>query len=662
MRKNVIKITAIALLSAFALTACDDDIVAKPTGYDDNSPIVTNVGTIYDNNLQDIYDSIRDGNLASDVLDQLLYQYSVSVFGNYNKVTAAKISPKENSKISEGTTLKEAVASAHGDRTVANKFINDHEAFWTKNSDGERVNDNDEVVKGEVAASEQEIARLNEKWETIEKRIAETLYSSISGGAYSERGIFEEKKFLSSLASSIEHKVADPRADVTPLFKGVISPSVEDYEVFNKKTKALSGTDGQDYILHRENYQLKGKYDEIEDANQEITYVEDEIIPNIYRQLLVEQYILDETFNTLGRTSARHISVLSIKKNDNYAQNAKELMNKFLDNVVFNKDRAYDASEAVVDHNLVTLDTFKRVSNAWVGTFMSEGTYNTTKEYELMNAALGAPQVWHDETVDPAVDRPYYQGTAYGDMIEELKKISDNPALSENESTYTAGNSYPVSVGREIKTRELETNDYTFTGWYVKSVGVSGLPDSIKNQLFDINVANALTGKDTETCVRYYKDATTGEIKCNLDDEPYKNNPGSLINVVGRIEIDNDRTHDQYFLRNTNRIKGDPFKNDLLFESDGTYYMVLVEDAIRSTNLNKENYGKDKLSYSVLENYVNGIVEIVADNDTYKSLSKKHWVEKMELKFHDQVVYDYFKSNFPDLFGDDDDSSDSNKN
>ena len=662
MRKNVIKFTAIALLSAFALTACDDDIVAKPTGYDDNSPIIADVD-VYNNNLQDIYDSIRSGNLASDVLDELLYQYSVSVFGNYNKVTAAKISAKKDSKISEGTTLKEAVASAYGDRTVANAFINKHEAFWTKNSDGKRVDDNDKVVEGDVVASEQEIARLKEKWETIEKRIAQTLYSSISGGAYSERGIFEEKKFLSSLASSIEHKVADPRADATPLFKGVISPSVEDYEVFSKKAKSLSGTDGQDYILHRENYQLHADCKDLtENANQAITYVEDEIIPSIYRQLLVEQYILDETFNTLGRTSARHISVLSIKKNDNYAQNAKELMNKFLDNVVFNKTRAYDADPNNVDHNLVTLNTFKTVSNAWVGTFMSDKTgYNSTKEYELMSAALGEPQSWKD---DEDQEYKYYQGTAYGDMVEELKKISMNPALSENESTYTGGNSYPISVGSDIKTRELETNDYTFTGWYVKSVGVSGLPDSIKNQLFDINVANALTGKEDETCVRYYKDATTGEFVCNLDEAKYKNNPGSLINVVGRLEIDDNRDHDQYFLRNTNRIKGDPFKNDLLFESDGTYYMVLVEDAIRSTNLDKQYYGvgedkngNQKQPYEVLENYVNEIVEIVADNDTYKTLSKKHWVEKMGLKYHDQVVYDYFKSNFPELFDDDDDSS-----
>ena len=639
MRKNVIKITAIALLSAFALTACDDDIVAKPNGYDDNSPIITNVGDVYNNNFKSIYDSIRDGNLASDVLDELLYEYSVTVFGNYNKVTAKTISAKQDSPVSEGITLKEAVASANStDLTKANEFINKHEAFWTKNNEGKRVNDADEVVEGDVAASTQEIERLKEKWNTIEKRIAKALYSSISGGAYSDRGIFEEKKFLSSLASNIENKVADARAPGVNLFEGVISPAVEDYEVFTVPTKRENDT-----ILHRENYQSNYDLNDIEEAEPAIRYVEDHIIPDIYRQLLVEQYILDETFNTLGRTSARNISVLAIKKSNDYPQNALDLMNKFLETEVFNPTR----------NTPINLDTFKKVSRAWVGTFMDDANYATTPEYTLMNAAI--PGSLKDS--NDSVSGKYFQGTAFGDMMEEMEKIDENPALSENENTYTGGNTYSIEVGKQIKKNELDTNDYTFTGWYVKSVGVSGLPDSIKNQLFDINVANALSGRDTEKCVEYYVEG--GDFKCNLDKEEYKDKPGALINVVGKISLDG--VESQYFLRNTNRIKGDPFQSDLLFESDGTYYMILVEDAIRSTNLNKENYGAGKESYAVLENYVNEIVEIVADNDTYKTLSKKHWVEKMELQYHDQVVYDYFKSNFPDLF-DDDDSDDSSNN
>ena len=44
MRKNkVIKFAAIALLSAFALTACNDDIIAKPTGYGDDSHITLSI-------------------------------------------------------------------------------------------------------------------------------------------------------------------------------------------------------------------------------------------------------------------------------------------------------------------------------------------------------------------------------------------------------------------------------------------------------------------------------------------------------------------------------------------------------------------------------------------------------------------------------------------
>ena len=336
----------------------------------------------------------------------------------------------------------------------------------------------------------------------------------------------------------------------------------------------------------------------------------------------MEQYILDESYDNLGRTSARHISVLAIKKNANYSKGAVNLMNTFVNDYIFDKN----------DHDPISLDTFKMVSNAWIGAFMSNADYATTDEYALLNKAISEYKV--DGT------NPYFQGTAYGDMMEEIEKINSNPAISENESAYTGSNAYPVSVGKEIKTRELLLEDYTSTGWYIKSVGASNLPDNLKNALFDINVANAFNG---EPCVEYTYDATAGAWKTNEDDSER----GSLINVVGKV-------NGQLFLRNTTRIKGNPVESDILFENDGTYYVVLVEDAIRSKNLSKEVY-KDATSDEILtiENYINEIVQIVGDNDTYKTLSKKHWLEEMNIKYHDQVVYDYFKTNFPDLFEDD---------
>ena len=630
MRKNILKISAIALLSAFALTSCSDDVVAKPTGYEDkNSPVVTIKGydgEVYNNTFTDIYDSIRDGSLAQDVLNELLYQYSMSVFGNYNLITASKVTDNPYGKI----TLKDAVNSyQNGDKKDANEFIKAHSAYWTKNKAGHRVDDTNKEVDDNAEPSQSEYARLNEKWETIEKRIAKKMYSAISGGSYSDRSVFYEEKFLRSLATDIENNVKALN-DGTKLFTGILTSKVEDYEVFEVET--LDIENNPDVILHRDNYQSNAKLDQEESLDQDATYIEEKIIPDIYRQLLVEQYILDESYDTLGRTSARHVDVLAVAKNSNYAQGAVNLMNTFVKETIFDKDRA----------DKINLDSFKVVSDAWVGAFMSDPANQVAgnEYYDLLTAAL--PAEYAKTITVQGVNYKYFQGTAYGDMMEEFKKISDNPKLSENESTYTNSNAYTVEVGKEIKTRELQVKDYTSTGWYVKSVGITSLPDSLKNQLFDINVANALNG---EKCVEYSYDET--ELKWTTNETAGNQN---LINVVGKIK-------DQYFLRNTSRIAGNPVESDILFESDGTYYIVLVRDAIRSKNLNKASLADltgEELTKAAekLEEYVNEIVQLVADNDTYQTLSKKHWIEKMNIKYHDTVVYDYFKTTFPELFED----------
>ena len=653
MRKNVIKITAIALLSAFALTACDDDIIAKPTGYGDNSPVVDITGfngTVYNNDFTDIYDAIRSSNIPSDVLDLLLYQYSVSVFGNYNAVTAANIS--SNNKFGD-ITLKKAVAGlehdAEGNITGGNAdtkaFIKAHSAYWNKDKNGKRVKDDLKTEAGDDDdPSKFEYIRLENKWKTIEQRIAKQMYSAISGGSYSDENIFDEAKYLRSLAESIENNVIS-LSEAGDAFKGVLTSKVEDYDLFNEEDEEKSKTEDihgvKKLILQRKFYQSNYKLADTESTDQDATYIEDHLIPGIYRQLLVEQYLLDESYDTLGRTSARHISVLSIAKNSNYAKGAANLMNTFVNTKIFDNART----------DKITLDTFKKVSNAWIGTFMDDGNpqANYPYEYGLMDKAVSE----YKKASTNSTSGYYFQGTAFGDMVEEMDKIDKNPKISENEGSYTGSNAYSTEVGKEIKKRELQLQDHTFTGWYIKSVGVSNLPDSIKNQLFDINVANALNG---EKCVEYRFD--NGEWKTNekVDAEGKEVKQGSLINVVGKMTMKDaeGKDFDQYFLRNTTRIKGDPVQNDILFESDGTYYIVLVEDAIRSTNLNKDKY-KDAETSKIdkLEEYINEIVQIVCNNDTYKNLSKKHWLEEMNIKYHDTEVYEYFKTNFPELFEDD---------
>ena len=143
MSNKVTKVLALSLLSTIGLVACNNKIQAKPANYD--SPVVALTESeeeIYHNLMSIIEDAYRDGTLPADVLDRILYTYSVSVFGRYNKV--AKPTSLEE------TTLEEAVAQivvdAEGkvtgvaaDHAKLDAFIESHKAYWTTNNSGERV-------------------------------------------------------------------------------------------------------------------------------------------------------------------------------------------------------------------------------------------------------------------------------------------------------------------------------------------------------------------------------------------------------------------------------------------------------------------------------------------------------------------------------------------
>ena len=147
------------------------------------------------------------------------------------------------------------------------------------------------------------------------------------------------------------------------------TPNTDAFLIFN--------TDGtEDTILHRGNYQEHYALDDTaEGASNTITYVEDDLIPDIYRTLLVEQYLLDESYPTLGRSYARKVNIVKITGSSTYTKGASYLVDAFVDNVIFN-----------AQGDETTLDDFKVLSSAWTGAFMSEADLTTSKEYALWKA------------------------------------------------------------------------------------------------------------------------------------------------------------------------------------------------------------------------------------------------------------------------------------
>lgn len=609
MKNKKLVVLALSAIGLLGLSACSE-VVAKATDYSANLITVENYDQkIYNNEISVVYDSIRNGNIGSDVLDSLLYSYSITTFGYYNK----NVSPAP----AEGTiTLEDAFGDityneetkkfTGGDK--AKSFIKSHKAYWTLDDDGNRINDDGEAfitVDANADPSQSEYARVEAKWNTIEDRIAENLYSAIKGSTYIDRNIFSEKKFLRGLTAAMEN-VQDPDAVgfAGDLYEGIIDPQYEEDQVFN-------------HFLHREYYQ-----------SETFHYVEKKIIPTIYRQLLNEQYLLDETYNTLGRSYARKVNIIKIADNKNYPKASDYLMKQLIKEINAEPDAA-----TIADSTKIDLDVFKDYASIYIGA-------NLTAEQEDFINNTDLKEVFKDRGT-------YFTGTEYGDLMEQYNKIYVAPFLpgshatfdTSAESTFTDSNKYTKETGLELKTRELELKNYTTSGWFVKNGGLTDLPDAIRSRLFNIGVANGVkeTSEARANADRWQRVDDAWSYSVPEDESPY----------IARINGKN-------YLKTSSAVDGSDRKNDILHydSSSSTYYVIQIEEAASSSKLSKKsnnNYAGQRGKIA-MEEIVNEITKVVGTGESYSTLATKHFLEKMNLEYHDDVVYNYFKTTYPELF------------
>lgn len=599
------KLGALALLATLGLTGCSKEIQAKPSDYDDKLLTFSDNSEIYHNMVSIIEDAYRKGSLASDVLDEVLYQYAVSIFGRYNKVALPynlnDTTLKEVAKDIRKNTNGMGVTDESKLQASTKKFIDDYKAYHTTDNNGNRLTT--------AEAKQQEFDRVTAKWNTIEDRIAQTLYDDATSGSYSERGVFYERKLLLNYYNNLD-KVANPyELASTDMHEVVITPDVEDVEVF-------------DNYLNREFYQTKEAYDldaaDEDPATAKIRYVEEKVIPGIYRTLLIEQYLLDESYNTLGRSYARKINVISMGTNSNRPDAARYLM-KFL------------VEDGISQGEDVTLDTFNSISSINVG-IPSKIEEITGYDFDDPSTIAQMSLLGYEYVAESSAgaEDSYYKGTDYGDMMMQYRKITDDVLTTDTsaESDFTGSYTYSKEVGKEIKVNELANKDYTDNDWYVKNGASGNLPDEIKTRLFNIGVANALN--NDKVVDRWNDDTATYAV------------PNDESNYVAKI-------NGKYYLKVASKQAGADPKDDILFNVNNTFYVVQIEEAISASKLAKES---TTYASEAKEEIINEVAKVIAKDESYKTLSTKHWLENCKLKYHDTVVYDYFKTNYPELFED----------
>lgn len=578
--KRFIKAFGLSAVALLGLSACGT-VVAKPEDYSEKLVTVSNYQSDIYHNIQSIvYDAIHKEGVGKDVLSQVLYLYAISEFGPYDQSVKA-------GGVAVGlgeVTLSQATASTEN----LNNFVRAHKAYW----DADRADD-------VAPASESEKNRVEAKLSAINDRIAVKMYNKISGGSYSDRHIFSEKRFLQDLRKNLA-SVQDPEtAGTDKLSLCQILPDVEPKDVFKKE------------LLHLSNYQ--------DEAN---TYIVDEIVPEIYRELLNELYVNDNNYNALGRSYARKVNIIEIKHNSNYPNAAYYLASALVAEI-----NAAPSEYAIND----LLQRFKDYSSAAIYPVGSVAIDI------LANAGGFTGRI---DTRDGVGS--YYLGTEYGDLASKYVKMLDavGEVDSSIESSFTNSGSYPTYVGLDQQRKGLQEKDYVTSGWFIKNGGLTDIPSGIRSRLFNIAVANGVkeSTTDREEAERQY-DATNKVWKEAENENAY----------VCRINGHN-------YLKVASRIKGESIDRDILHydSSSKSYYIVEIEEAVSSSKLSRDsrnNYATTREDgKKVMESIINSVNELVAAGESYSSLATKKYLEALEIQYHDQSVYDYFKTNYPELF------------
>lgn len=203
-------------------------------------------------------------------------------------------------------------------------------------------------------------------------------------------------------------------------------------------------------------------------------------------------------------------------------------------------------------------------------------------------------------------------------ITDEVAKIDlQNPRLSDKslESKYTNSYTYSVEKGERLAIDSLSRTDLVQDGYFLRSNGLSSLPDSVKNRVFSTN---------------YNLDANSSskDVTLTVNNHRY---------VTPSITLNSDNLFDSIVHYDS---------------SSSTYYIVEVFDVINSSALKVNDSDSDEVKADKKAR-AEEIAYELADGSSLTTDSTIYWLKNKNITYTNNDFYDYVKETYPDVFEDD---------
>lgn len=608
--KKVMLAGVFALSAAFVLSACDP-VTAVPANYE--SPIVLKDGSAFDdkdNKLGALYDALA-GNKNEKVVSALLEKIAEKEFGTYAELKAC---------FNADGTVKEAEAKAHI-AAHAHQFVSDDDA----------------TLKEGVSPEYLQLKRFAFFFEDLNERIDKKVFAEVSTETYRDKTNkteFDEEKYARAKRKEnydIKHFQENGEVEVGFHFKKVFLDS-------NFKEDNV-----RDYLSN------------FEDTYAD--YITKSIIPDVYKDKLIEEYVLDNNYSALGRAYGRQVNYVKIPYSSDDPNTAWRLVNKFAKDYL---DKAARVGTEVEYDTLVSwIKGFEGMitdngGHPVISNLVNDGLddiYGEARAFKLkcekdpIDAATQKTALlplFQEGGILSSVDGAdadakyagfkFYEKTKLGEILKnyekavvgELTRFASDDDKKQYED-FTANGSKEQGLVEKITNAALENDGkMTDSGWFVKNDKEGGLnvSEEIKNRLFNIKVSNDF---DKDTWV-YEK----GESYFN------KLQGHTYLTPAAATDAEYD-----FIIRDT---------------SGNALYIVEILEAPSTSKLNKDkNNAKSYVNSGdafKCERIAREIAKILGTKDTYTTNAYTSYLKLYTFTFHDTSVYDYIKDTYPNLFED----------
>jgi len=563
MKKNLITAVLSVLCAGTMLAGCDD-VVATPDSSFYNEVIMTgNTSAITNNTMKRIYDAVVTEGDTN----------SAKVLNNILLIYSESIFGKFYGTDGLREAVKNGDISKFTDKTAYPVF------------DG----------------SEKKVMAF---YYMVYDKIEESFLSYIKNSSYQERSIFHEKKFYDTqvkayykLAAVTDYKVKQVVGDIR----------ITDH--YEGSTETIDGVYFSDLFTTYENY------------------IQDQLIPDIYRTMLVSQYLYKENYLALGNSYARKVDYIKLAEGTkDYVSNLVRAYTK--DVIAAGKDMKKYGFDFLGNLYKGTVSVLDADQQALAETIYNDANWTATT-YAYQDGATAVSRVVRNET------------TLGGYLTDFMKLYNSHDRQTEAEvetirKTFTNSGAYSILTGLHIQEQSLIATDETTNNWYTTGA-IDALPTDYSKRLFKGPVASNGVDKGYDEATKSYKDTDLSNLTGTVYGAYVKNN---------------------YYLVSKNPQSGDAYPYII---KDGTnFYLVMVNEAVNASKLGTtttENYDgmaahtSDALYGGIYTEYIaRQVAYNMASSETYKSSSNQHWVEKMAINYHDTTIYNYFKKTFPDLF------------